>query len=382
MCIVNHIMKEKIKNAKIIACCGSGGVGKTTLSATLGLYGALLGKKTIVLTIDPAKRLADALGLKSILYEEQRIPDKCFQEIGIQPAGSLYAMMLDTRHVFDRVVETYASSPQMAENIFNNRYYQYLSSSLAGTHEYMAMEKLYELYQKNNYDLIVLDTPPSRRALDFLETPERLNDLLGRHFFWNLLKPYFQAGKMGYRLFYFVASPVLRSISNIFGIQALNDLADFFYLADDSFIEGFRERSQAIKNVLSSSQTMFLAITSPMRAPMLEALYFYDKIKENRMPFGGFIVNRVHDNLTNIQKKDQDAIYAWTSSEALSKKILQNYQQFERLGASCQQLIDNLMSIIDPSINIYKIPYFESDVHDFAHLYRLHMYLLSESTDE
>jgi anion-transporting ArsA/GET3 family ATPase len=370
-------MKNKIQTAKIIACCGSGGVGKTTLSATIGLYGALIGKKTIVLTIDPAKRLADALGLKSIKYEEQRVPDSCFEAIGLKPEGELFAMMLDTRHVFDRVVTAYSATPEMAENILNNRYYQYLSTSLAGTHEYMAMEKLYELNEAEKYDLIVLDTPPSRRALDFLDAPERLNDLFGRHFFWNLLKPYFKAGKFGYRMIYFVASPVLRSISKIFGIQALNDLADFFYLADDSFIDGFRNRSQAIKAVLSSSQTVFLAISSPMRSPMLEALYFYDKIKENNMPFGGFIINRVHNTFDKLSDADRDAIHAWISSDLLAKKIIQNYQRFERLGASCHQLIDNLLTVTDPSIPIYQIPFFESDVHDIAHLYQLHDYLFN-----
>jgi len=368
-------MINKIQTAKIVACCGSGGVGKTTLSASIGLYGALIGKKTIVLTIDPARRLADALGLKSINFEEQRVPDSCFQSIGLKPEGELYAMMLDTRHVFDRVVTTYSTTQEMAENILNNRYYQYLSTSLAGTHEYMAMEKLYELNETNKYDLIVLDTPPSRRALDFLDAPERLNDLFGRHFFWNLLKPYFKAGKLGYRMIYFVASPVLRSISKIFGIQALNDLADFFYLADDSFIDGFRSRSQAIKSVLSSPQTVFMAITSPMRAPMLEALYFYDKIKENNMPFGGFIINRVHKTLSKLSDADRDAIHALMPSDALAKKMIQNYQSFERIGASCHQLIDNLLTIADPKIRICQIPFFESDVHDFAHLYQLHDYL-------
>jgi anion-transporting ArsA/GET3 family ATPase len=279
--------------------------------------------------------------------------------------------------VFDRVVTEYSTSPEMAKNILNNRYYQYLSTSLAGTHEYMAMEKLYELNEKDNYDLIVLDTPPSRRALDFLDAPERLNDLFGRHFFWNMLKPYFKAGKLGYRMIYFVASPVLRSISKIFGIQALNDLADFFYLADDSFIDGFRNRSQAIKSVLSSPQTVFMAITSPMRAPMLEALYFYDKIKENNMPFGGFIINRVHKSPGKLSDSDRDAIHAWISSDVLAKKIIQNYQCFERLGASCRQLMDNLMTITDPEIHMYQIPFFDSDVHDFSHLYQLHDFLFN-----
>jgi anion-transporting ArsA/GET3 family ATPase len=368
-------MIDKINTAKIVACCGSGGVGKTTISATLGLKGALSGKKTIVLTIDPAKRLADALGLKSINFQEQKIPDECFQRLGVQPKGELYAMMLDTRHVFDRVVTTYSSSPEMAKNILKNRYYQFLSTSLAGTHEYMAMEKLYELYEKNTYDLIVLDTPPSRRALDFLDAPERLNDLFGRHFFWNLLKPYFKAGKLGYRMIYFVASPMLRSISKIFGIRALNDLADFFYLADDSFIDGFRNRSQAIKSVLSGSQTIFIAITSPMRAPMLEAVYFYDKLKENNMPFGGFIINRVYSELSKLNDTDRDAIHACMPGEEMAQKIIQNYHRFERLGTSCKQLINNLMTVTDPSIEIHQIPFFDTDVHDFEHLFRLQSYL-------
>jgi len=382
---------EKVDNAKIVVCCGSGGVGKTTISATIGLYGALSGRKTLVLTIDPARRLADSLGLKAFDFEEQPVPEDKFKGIDKQEGGELYAMMLDTSRVFDRIIMKYASSEEIKEKIFQNRYYKHLSKTLAGTHEYMAMEKLYEIYEENNYDLIVLDTPPSRRALDFLEAPERLNNLLSKHFFWKVIKPYFVAGRMGLKMFSFLASPILRAISKILGTQALQDLTDFFRLADDAFVDGFRQREDSIRKVLASSESIFLAITSPMRAPLLEALFLYDRLKAFQMPFGGFIINRVHPILSEINQSEKDKlnknkIYQLDNlfddiSEIdidLKNKLIQNYHNFIRLGQSDDQTIKKMMTITESKIPIHTIDFFENDVYDFSGLLKIKSYLEKE----
>jgi len=368
---------KKIDKASIVACCGSGGVGKTTISATLGLYGALSGRKTLVLTIDPAKRLADSLGLKELKFEEQRVPDEKFKEIGLLPKGSLYAMMLDTRRVFDRLITMYSSSPAMRDRIFQNRYYHHLSSTLSGTHEYMAMEKLYEIYQQNQYDLIVLDTPPSRRALDFLEAPQKLNNLLGRHFFWRLLKPYFKAGRLGLRMISYVTSPVLKAVNKILGNEVLVDLTDFFQLADDSFFDGFRERSNAIHSILSSQRTLFVAISSPMRIPMLEALYLHDKLKEYHMPFGGFIINRVHIAYPQ-QTADEAKVEGKRMPSDLMEKLVSNFNNYQQLGIDDAQIIRNLSIITNHKLPVIQVPHFENDVYDFSDLLKIKTYMCEE----
>ena len=180
---------KNIGKMRIIACCGSGGVGKTTVSAALGMHGAMSGRKTLVLTIDPARRLADSLGIGEFDTEAQKVPAEKFKELGLRPSGELFAMMLDTKRTFDRLIEKYSASDRMRETILGNRYYQHLSGTLSGSHEYMAMEKLYEIHQEGKYDLIVLDTPPSRNAFEFLEAPERLSKLLDNNLFRKILKP-------------------------------------------------------------------------------------------------------------------------------------------------------------------------------------------------
>ncbi len=351
---------------EIIVCCGSGGVGKTTVSAAIGLMGAMSGKKTIVLTIDPARRLADSLGLKDFNFDAQRVDLKRFSCSFDAPEPELYAMMLDAKRTFDGLLFRYASD-EIRKNILNNRYYQHLSNNMAGSHEYMAMENLYEIYSQDRYDLIVLDTPPSRRALDFLDSPQRLINLLGHRLFMNLFKPYIQVGKWGVRLLNIVASPVLRGVGKIVGGQALADFAEFMKLWDDALFDGFGHRAAAMKKLLSGHKTLFLAVSTPQRLPMKEALYLYERLTENNMPFGGFIINRVEwpdgekggktervDGNSGLEKIVLDA--------QLKEKMITAYRQIQKLAETDAASIASLIRQIGSRVSVLQIPMADGEV--------------------
>lgn len=365
---------DRIRHSRILICCGSGGVGKTTVSATLGLFGAMIGRKTLVLTIDPAKRLADSLGLGPLQHEEQRVPEEKFKAVGLKPRGELYAMMLDTKRAFDRIVERHAASPAMRDRFFNNRYYQNLSGRLAGSHEYMAMEKLFEIHDRDEYDLIVLDTPPSRRALDFLDAPRRLSNLLGDSMLWKLMKPYVKTGFWGLKMMGALTFPIQKVIGNLMGIQVFEDIQDFFKLGDDVFFEGFRRRAQAVRKLISGPDVLFLAVTAPMYAPMREVRHLFDTIHSNEMAFGGFIVNRVHPYHPDDIDQD-DLTERLDLDSALADRLLANYTRFQKLARSDQDMIQKLRETAGPEASIQEVPYFETDVYDFSGLVRVYDHL-------
>ncbi len=360
---------------QIIVCCGSGGVGKTTVSAAIGLYGALSGKKTIVLTIDPARRLADSLGLKKFDTDVQRVPLEKLNipEASIKSVGDLYAMMLDAKRTFDQLVTRYASS-EFQKNIFNNRYYQHLSSNMAGSHEYMAMEKLYEIFNQNQYDLIVLDTPPSRRALDFLEAPQRMLNILGHNFFMKMFKPYLKAGKWGMRFFNIFASPVLRGVSKVLGKQVLEDFAGFMHLWDDIMFEGFSRRAAEVKKLLAGSKTLFLAVATPQRLPMAEAIFLYNRLTTNQMPFGGFIINRVNLSVSGAakQKLDVNNLFSGTNiTPELKDKLLTDHGNIQKLALSDARSVQNLKNKISSKEDVLQIPCADGEIANLDDLYRL-----------
>ncbi|MBF0119289.1 MAG: ArsA family ATPase [Desulfobacterales bacterium] len=356
---------DKKKGSRIIACCGSGGVGKTTISATIGLQCAISGYKTLVLTIDPAKRLANSLGITSIKHEEQRIPNEKFAQVGLKPKGELYAMMLDTKRTFDRLVTRYASE-SMHENIFKNRYYHHISTNMTGSHEYIAMEKLYELYHQNKYDIIVLDTPPSRRALDFLEQPERVTKLLSHSLFFKFFKPYITAGKWGLKMLNAIATPILKVTKQMMGQQMLNDVTDFMHLWDDVLFDGVQQRAFATRELLSSPQSLFLGITSPLKAPMQESIFLYNKLKAYNLPFGGFIVNRVHRLYPDILNNEEIQV-----NPSLNEKLISNFKNFNKLAKSDSESISNIVNKLGNDIEIRKITYFENDIYDFVGLLKV-----------
>ena len=278
---------------RIIVCCGSGGVGKTTTAAALGLRAAERGRHVVVLTVDPARRLAQSMGLSSLDNTPRPVPGATNNSAAAEAAGgSLHAMMLDMKRTFDEIVEGH-SDPDRAEQILANPFYQSLSSSFAGTQEYMAMEKLGQLRRADEWDLIVVDTPPSRSALDFLDAPQRLGRFLDGRLIRVLSAPT-KAGGRAYLKFVTAGFTMVTGvITKIIGAQMLRDVQTFI-AAFDTMFGGFRERADDTYRLLQAPGTAFLVIATPEPDALREASYFVDRLSSDQMPLAGLIVNRVH----------------------------------------------------------------------------------------
>ena len=278
-----------LEGKRIVICAGSGGVGKTTTSAALAMGMAATGLRVAVVTIDPAKRLANALGMKELGNEPVLVDPERFRPHGIEMQGELWAMMLDAKRTFDEVIEKLAPDTATRDEILGNRIYQQLSSAVAGSQEFTAIAKLYELDQEGDYDLLVLDTPPSRNALDFLDAPGRLTGFFQGRAIRIFLRPAGFGGKIIGR----GTGVVFSLLKRVTGVDLLEDLSVFFRSLS-GLIDGFTERAERVGALLEDPATTFLIVTSPQHDPVEEAIYFHRKLMEARMPFGGMVVNRVH----------------------------------------------------------------------------------------
>lgn len=273
-------------SARILICCGSGGVGKTTTSAALALQLALDGRRVAVLTIDPARRLADSLGVGPLGNDAQRVPIEL-----IDPActGRLDAMMLDMKATFDAVISRFAPNDATRRRILENRYYRFASTRLAGSHEYMAMERLFELHEQGQYDALVLDTPPTHHAIEFLRAPDRMSNLMDEGVMHWLSLP---RDSVGFHALEKGSDLVASILSRLIGGKTIGEIAEFFYAFRELYT-GFRERSTQVKALLGGPRCSFLLVTTPAPAARREAQAFLDVLREAQMPFGGFVVNRV-----------------------------------------------------------------------------------------
>ncbi|MGY4742795.1 ArsA family ATPase [Streptomyces sp. ATMOS53] len=270
---------------RIVVCCGSGGVGKTTTAAALGLRAAERGRKVVVLTIDPARRLAQSMGIDSLDNTPRRVK-------GVEGDGELHAMMLDMKRTFDEIVEAHAD-PERAAAILGNPFYQSLSAGFAGTQEYMAMEKLGQLRARDEWDLIVVDTPPSRSALDFLDAPKRLGSFLDGKLIRVLLAPAKVGGRAGMKFLNVGMSMMTGALGKLLGGQLLKDVQTFV-AAMDSMFGGFRTRADATYKLLQAPGTAFLVVAAPERDALREAAYFVERLAAEDMPLAGLVLNRVH----------------------------------------------------------------------------------------
>ena len=357
---------------RIIVCTGSGGVGKTTTAAALGVRAAERGRRVCVLTIDPAKRLAQAMGLSRLDNSPRPVE-------GISQ-GSLDAMMLDMKRTFDEVVEAHAD-PARAAQILANPFYQALSSSFAGTQEYMAMEKLGQLRSQSDadgtWDLIIVDTPPSRSALDFLDAPQRLGSFLDGRFIRILSGPARGAGRgigrlaaMGFGIFTNVLSKVL-------GAQVLGDIGTFVAPIDTTF-GGFRERADATYALLKERGTAFVVVATPERDALREAAYFVERLRADDMPLAGLVVNRVQ-MVSPLLSADQataavqelDASGATDSAEgALTATLLREHAARMNTAERQEHLIGRFTAA-HPTVAVARVPALPEDVHDLAGLRRI-----------
>ncbi|HLI25390.1 MAG TPA: ArsA-related P-loop ATPase, partial [Acidimicrobiales bacterium] len=275
-----EVLQTLVDERRIVICAGSGGVGKTTTAAALAVAGARRGRRACVVTIDPARRLADALGLGELTNEPHRVD-------GDWP-GELWALMLDTKSTFDHVVAAYAASGEQAEAIYNNRFYRNLAAALSGTQEYMAMEKLFELNAEEGFDLIVVDTPPTRRALDFLDAPNRLTRLLDNRIFRLLMRP----TRAGMRAINVATQVFLRTVSRVVGGEVVGDAVTFFE-AFEGMEQGFRDRAQAVLALMSQTETAWVLVTTPRQDAIEETLFFARRLHESSIGIAAVVVNRI-----------------------------------------------------------------------------------------
>jgi len=349
----------------MLICCGSGGVGKTTTAAVLGLRAAVLGRKTLVLTIDPAKRLANALGLEELGNTIRQINPREFEKAGLQVKGELHAMMLDCKRTFDDMVYRYASNKELAENILKNNYYQNISNAMTGSHEYMAMEKLYDIRQSKKFDIIILDTPPTHNALDFLDAPGRITNFFDDSVIKWFLKPYFLAGKFSFKTAKRGSKIVFRILEKVTGLQVLKDLSEFF-LSFSGMYSGFKERAEKVRSLLKDPSNSFILVTSPNALTVEECIFFYQKLKESQMPIGGILVNKVHP-LALEEGYDQHEILTragdFAPSELLNK-MAENLIHFQALHDLDCKAIGNLMEKTQISNDQLKcVRYFDEDIY-------------------
>jgi anion-transporting ArsA/GET3 family ATPase len=365
---VNPI-SELVANKEIIVCAGSGGVGKTTTAAAIAMQAAIDGKRTAVLTIDPAKRLASSLGLKELSSEPMKVSARKFTAASVTPKGELHALMLDTKSTFDKVVMNYAPTKAQAERIINNRFYKNISGTLSGTQEYMAMEKLYELHADGGFDLLVIDTPPTRNALDFLDAPKRMTDFFESRVLRWFLMPYMRAGGGLMRVANVAAVTFLKVVKRIVGGEVLEDTAEFFKNLEGMY-EGFKQRARDVAALLQSDATSFVVVTSPSEDSVAEATYFAARLNESRLHFGALVVNRVHPHIgdgVDAKPRQLAKLEAGGKDAALLAKLLDNENAFMRVVHLEEKNLDTMARRI-PKHRWVRVPYLEREAVDFPGL--------------
>jgi anion-transporting ArsA/GET3 family ATPase len=340
-----------VARSRIVVCTGSGGVGKTTTAAVIALHGARAGRRACVVTIDPAKRLADALGLEGLTNSPTRID-------GPWP-GELWALMLDTKSTFDALVTKNADSPDQAAGILANRFYRNISGALSGTQEYMAMEKLYELHEDTDFDLIVVDTPPTRNALDFLEAPRRLTRFLDHRLYRVLMAP-----TRGFvKAVNVAAQAFLRTVAKVVGGDVVQDAVQFFQ-AFDGMEQGFKHRAERVLALLSEDETSFVLVTAPRGDVVEEATYFAARLAEAGIRVRVLIVNRMHPRFAAAAAsagalRERARAVAGTDLGAQYR----NLADFVEVAANEETHLRGLAARVAPA-PVVRVPILDSDVHD------------------
>jgi anion-transporting ArsA/GET3 family ATPase len=376
-----------LTDKRIVVCVGPGGVGKTTTAAALALAAARRGLRTLVLTIDPAKRLANSLGLRELGHDAQRVDPALVRAGQTGPAGrgELYAMMLDQKRAFDEIVESHAKDPAAIQRILQNRVYQQISGNLAGAQEYAAMVKLHDFDKTGEWDLIVVDTPPTAHALDFLDAPGKLSEAIdspaiewfrkmqgGSGSSWSLL------GRSG--------SFVLKRLAKFVGSRFLDDLAAFFTEFND-ILGGFRSRAEETFALLRQPKVGFVLVASPEPIAIREALYFHQRLAAASMPFVGFVANRVHQGsgvtaevsdilpLLTAQPSVTALGLSGTTLRIVAESLVSSHKNAEILAAADRESIGQLVSAMNGEGVMIEVPLLPEDVHDVSRLISLGQYL-------
>lgn len=346
------------RSNRVVVCCGAGGVGKTTTAAAMALRAAEYGRHVVVLTIDPAKRLAQALGIKELGNTPQQVP------LGPEVPGQLHAMMLDMRRTFDDMVIEH-SGPELAQSILDNQFYQTVATSLAGTQEYMAMEKLGQLLSADRWDLVVVDTPPSRNALDFLDAPKRLGSFMDSRLWKLLLGP----GRGIGRLVTGVMGLAMKAISTILGSQMLSDAAAFVQSLDSTF-GGFREKADRTYELLKRRGTQFVVVSAAEPDALREATFFVDRLSAEGMPLAGLILNRTHPMLCAMTveravdgAEDLEESGAATDGNVLTAGVLRVHADRGQTAKREIRLLSRFTGA-NPHVRVVGVPSLPFDVSD------------------
>jgi anion-transporting ArsA/GET3 family ATPase len=386
---------ELVARHRILVCAGSGGVGKTTTAAALALHGALSGRNAIVLTIDPARRLADSLGVGPIGNTPVRVPDATFRELGVEPRGTLTAMMLDQKGSWDELVERHAPSADARERILENRFYRQLSQSFAGSQEYMAVEQLGELDASGRYDLIVVDTPPTQHALDFLEAPDRLLDFLDRRIVKWFVRPSMSVGWSAFQTMNRTVGFLLRKIEDATGVSTLAEVSEFFN-SMASLFDGFEARVARVTELLRDAKTAFLLVAGPDEQVLDQIDYLASQMEARRMPLKGVVMNRVHalaptDGLDDESAESIAAAIAELASasrprlpkgstlEDVLDRLARNFVAHQARARGDALRIEVFRQGLPDGVPVVQVPDLAQDIHDVRGLASLHPYLLAET---
>jgi anion-transporting ArsA/GET3 family ATPase len=376
-----------LMRGRIAVCVGCGGVGKTTVAAALALEAARRGRRALVLTIDPARRLADALGVEALGNQPQALERDALRALGVREPGELSAMMLDMKGTFDDLVQRFSESDEARERILSNPIYQHASEALAGSVEYSAMEKVYEMWQRDEYDLIVVDTPPAQHALDFLEAPQRLIEFLESRIVQMLIHPAFAAGRFGFRLFQQATRRVLHVLERVSGIGFLEDISEFL-LAFEGMSAGFRQRAMHVRTLLLGPEAAFVLVTGPGGESVRQAMQFRERLETYGAPLGGVLVNRVHlwpggepasvleagaeadtADLTALATALTDACGSEIPAAEAAQAALDAAKGYAALARRDARATRKLRELVEADEGYWgQIPEFPDDVHDLAGL--------------
>jgi anion-transporting ArsA/GET3 family ATPase len=379
-------MDGLLATKEIVIACGPGGVGKTTTAAAAAVMAAVRhGSKVLVLTVDPAKRLADALGLDGIGNTEHRVPDEAFRASGLKPRGQLWAAMLDTKESWDALIRRHAPDPQTRDEILANPLYQNISGRFVQSHDYIAMERLYEIHSESDYDLIVVDTPPTRNALDFLDAPQRMADFFSSRLLRWLIVPYRS------RLVNVATKPFYQIADRILGTEFLADISEFFVLFQ-SMYDGFVERSESVGRLLSDRRTTFVVVSTLEAVPLREAEFFAEQLTLRRLHLGAIVLNKVLPDYLREPEgasvaesmKDRSVELAPQLAPCLAKvdpaigdpdqitrvlsEVAESYLNFQVVAL--REMEERAMLSVVPDV-LATVPFFDTDIFDLAGLVRL-----------